>query len=74
MEDKQTTEIKKKPLIEWMRDAFGLEFKSVHDFIKRKSIKVNDVLIKNSSYPIKEGDIVAVNNKPFVVTFTRKKK
>ena len=73
MEDKQITEIKKKPLIEWMHDAFGLEFKSVHDFIKRKSIKVNDVVIKNPSYSIKEGDIVAVNNKPFVVTFTRKK-
>jgi hypothetical protein len=63
-----------KPLIEWMREAFGLDFKSVHQFIKSKLVKVNDVLIRNASYPVKEGDTVTVNQKNFTVLFTPRKK
>jgi len=63
-----------KPLIEWIRGSFGMEFKSIQDLVKRKYIKVNDILIRNSNYIVKEGDVVTINNKSFLVTFEIKKK
>lgn len=61
--------VKNMPLIEWMRSQFSLEFKSIQDFVKRKLIKVNDVLIRNHSYAVKEGDILTFNGKNYLVTF-----
>jgi len=61
--------VKSMPLIEWMRSQFTLEFKSIQDFVKRKLIKVNDVLIRNPSYAVKEGDILFFNGKRYLVTF-----
>lgn len=71
MENKTSVDnsVKSLPLIEWMRNQFTLEFKSIQDFVKRKLIKVNDVLIRNPSYAVKEGDILSFNGKNYLVTF-----
>lgn len=65
--------LKSKPLIEWARVSLGLDFSSTQTLVKRKFLRVNDVIIKNPNYTVKEGDIVSLNNKNYMVTFIIKK-
>ena len=59
----------KKPLAEWMKYRFGVELGYAVSMIMRGNwkIKVNGIMTKNISYPLKQGDEVELGNKKYEV-------
>lgn len=61
-------------IAEWLRTSFGIDLSSVKYFIKTNKVRVNEILVKNINYSVKDKDVVSINKQNYLVQRRKDKK